>query len=63
VGNAQWACGHDRPEQARRLAQTNPHSPPRWRVNGVVANMAEFARAFDCRAGQAMVRENRCRVW
>jgi len=32
-------------------------------VNGVVANMPEFQQTFDCKAGDAMVRENACRVW
>jgi len=63
VGNAQWACANERPEDARLRALTDPHSPPRWRVNGLVANMAEFARAFGCKVGQPMVREHVCRVW
>jgi putative endopeptidase len=29
----------------------------------VVANMSEFARAFECKPGQPMVRENVCRIW
>jgi endothelin-converting enzyme/putative endopeptidase len=63
VGFAQWACGSDREESARLLAQTDPHSPLRWRVNGVVPNMPEFRAAFACRAGQPMVKEPVCRVW
>jgi putative endopeptidase len=63
VGNAQWACANERPEALRLRALTDPHSPPRWRVNGVVANVPEFARAFACRAGQPMVREKVCAVW
>jgi endothelin-converting enzyme/putative endopeptidase len=63
VGNAQWACANQRPEDQRLRAVTDPHSPPRWRVNGLVANVPEFARAFGCQAGQPMVRENVCRVW
>lgn len=35
----------------------------RYRVNNVVGNMPEFARAFGCRAGQPMVHANACRVW
>jgi putative endopeptidase len=56
-------CENIRPERARMLAQTNPHSPGRFRVNGVVSNMPEFARAFSCKAGQPMVRATSCRVW
>jgi putative endopeptidase len=63
VGFAQWACENVRPEQLRVSAVTNPHSPGVWRVNGVVANIPEFAAAFGCKAGQPMARENACRVW
>jgi endothelin-converting enzyme/putative endopeptidase len=51
------------PEVLRFLAQSNPHSPPEARVNGVVSNMPEFQKAFSCKAGQPMVRANQCRVW
>ena len=44
-------------------AVTNPHSPNEYRINGVVSNMPEFAKAFSCQAGQKMVREQLCRVW
>ena len=63
VGYAQWACQNDRPENMRVRALTDPHSPPRYRVNGLVVNMPEFERAFACKAGQPMVPEKRCRVW
>ncbi len=63
VGYAQWACANERPEELRQRALTDEHSPPRWRVDGPLSNMPEFARAFDCRAGQPMVREQACRVW
>ncbi|MBI5070070.1 MAG: M13 family metallopeptidase [Deltaproteobacteria bacterium] len=63
VGFAQWACGTTRPEALRLRALTDVHSPLRWRVNGVVANLPEFARAFSCPAGKPMVREKPCRVW
>jgi endothelin-converting enzyme/putative endopeptidase len=35
----------------------------KYRVDGVVQNMPEFQKAFNCKAGQPMVRENACRVW
>ena len=63
VGNAQWACENIRPEDQRVNAITDPHSPGKYRVNGLVVNMEEFQKAFSCRASQPMVRENRCRVW
>jgi putative endopeptidase len=63
VGNAQWACENDRPENLRMHAITDPHSPGKYRVNGLVVNLPEFENAFTCKAGQPMVKENRCRIW
>jgi len=63
VGNAQWACENDRPENLRVKALTDPHSPGRFRVNGLVVNMPQFQEAFHCKPGQPMVKEKRCRVW
>jgi endothelin-converting enzyme/putative endopeptidase len=63
IGYAQWACENDRPENLRVSAVTDPHSPGKYRVNGLMVNMEEFQKAFSCKAGQPMVRENRCRVW
>ena len=63
VSYGQGWCENDRPDFLRMLAQTNPHAPTRWRVNGVVANLPEFQKAFGCKAGQPMVRANACRVW
>ena len=63
VGLAQWACDNTRPEAQRLQAQTDPHSPPRYRINGVVSNMPEFAKAFSCKPGQPMVRDKVCKVW
>ena len=60
---AQWACENDRPENLRVSAATDPHSPGRYRINGIVSNLAEFQQAFACRAGQPMVRETRCKIW
>jgi putative endopeptidase len=56
-------CSNDREEAQRLQVQVDPHSPARFRVNGVVQNSPEFQKAFSCKAGQPMVRENACRVW
>jgi putative endopeptidase len=63
VSYGQGWCENARPERQRMLAQTNPHAPPKFRVNGVVSNMPEFQKAFSCKADAPMVRKNACRVW
>ena len=63
LGFARVWCEKRRPEYARAQVTTNPHSPGKWRVNGVVQNMPEFQQAWGCKAGQPMVAENACHVW
>ena len=63
LGWAQNWCANQRPELVRMLAQTDPHSPDRIRVTGVVVNMPQFAKAFGCKAGQPMAPVKACRVW
>ena len=63
VGMAQWACENERAENLRVSAITNPHSPGFARINGVVSNMPEFQKAFNCKAGQPMVHKPTCHVW
>jgi len=63
IGFAQWDCANERPEQLREWAVTNPHSPAKDRINGVVVNMPEFSSAFSCKAGQPMVSSKVCKVW
>lgn len=65
VGFAQWACANERPENLRVNALTDPHSPPQYRINGVVVNMPQFSEAFSCKQGQPMVKpaEQVCKVW
>jgi putative endopeptidase len=65
LGWAQIWAGNQRPEYARLLTQTNPHPLGRFRVNGPLSNMPEFADAFHCKAGDPMVRppSERCQIW
>ena len=63
IAYGQIWCQNVADQQARKWAIIDSHSPGRWRVNGVVQNSAAFAEAFDCKAGQAMVSKNACRVW
>jgi putative endopeptidase len=59
---AHLASNH-RPEFARLLAATNEHPLGKFRAIGTVSNMPEFARAFSCDSGAAMVRAMRCQIW
>jgi len=56
-------CENARPQLDVLQVQTDPHSPARFRVNGVVENLPEFQKAFACKTGQPMVSANACRVW
>jgi putative endopeptidase len=59
-----WASKYT-PEFARLVTQSDPHPLDRFRVNGPLSNMPEFAAAYGCKAGDPMVRpeKDRCQVW
>jgi endothelin-converting enzyme/putative endopeptidase len=65
LGYAQSWCSKYRDENLRLRAVTDPHSPAKQRVNGPLSNLPEFAKAFQCAEGTAMVRPaaDRCEVW
>jgi len=63
VGYAQVWCENRTDEVARLRAKTDPHSPGRFRTNGVLSNMPEFAKAFSCQPDAKMVSQQVCRVW
>ena len=63
VAYGQSWCANERDEDKRLRATIDPHSPEKYRANGVASNMTEFREAFHCKSGQPMVRENACRVW
>jgi len=54
-----------RPELARVMAQGDPHPIAKFRVIGPLSNLPEFAKAFGCKPGSPMVRDDavRCDVW
>jgi len=43
--------------------QSDPHSPDQFRVTGVVQNMPQFAKAFNCPANSPMAPTDHCHVW
>lgn len=63
LGWAQVWAGKYTPEAERLQVETNTHSLPRWRVNGPLSNMPQFAEAFNCKQGQEMVRKDACLIW
>ena len=63
LGYAQGWCGKGRDEAVRNAVKTNPHAPPKLRVNGPVSNFPAFAEAFRCKPGAKMVKKDRCEVW
>lgn len=65
LGWAQVWAEKATPEVARLQAQADPHPLSRFRVNGPLSNMPKFAEAFQCKVGDAMVREEskRCQIW
>ncbi|HEY5928622.1 MAG TPA: M13 family metallopeptidase [Kofleriaceae bacterium] len=56
-------CAKMRPEMESMLVTVDPHSPPRWRVNGSMAATPDFAKAFRCKAGAKMRPAKQCVVW
>jgi endothelin-converting enzyme/putative endopeptidase len=63
LGFSRAWCEKMRPEYSRMLVTIDSHSPGKYRVDGVVQNMPEFEKAWSCKAGDAMVSANACRVW
>jgi predicted metalloendopeptidase len=63
LGYGQVWCENITPEAARLQALTNEHSAPKYRVNGVVSNVPDFAKAFGCKPGSPMIRKPACRTW
>merc|ERR1711874_926752 len=56
-------CGVRRPASLKDRIQYDPHSPRKFRVNGVFANLPEFARDWGCPEGTRMNPSKRCSVW
>ncbi|WP_437735566.1 M13 family metallopeptidase [Sorangium sp. So ce1335] len=63
LAHGQAWCGKMRDESLRLMVQVNPHSPPRFRVNGPLANLPEFGEAFKCAPGTPMRPTRTCAVW
>lgn len=63
LGWAQVWGTNQRAEAARLQTNTDPHPLARFRGNGPISNMEAFAKAFGCKKGDPMVREQVCKIW
>jgi len=63
LGWAQVWAAKSTAEAERGQVLGDPHSAAKWRVNGPISNMPEFAKAFGCKTGQKMIREKFCQIW
>jgi len=54
-----------REEAMRQRVATDPHSPPRFRVNGIVRNVPEFYEAFDVKPEHKLYlsEKDRVKIW
>lgn len=54
-----------RPQEALKRIRTDPHSPNRYRVLGVVTNFEPFYEAFGCKKGDPVWtdKKDRCEIW
>ncbi|MBA2078934.1 M13 family metallopeptidase [Rhodanobacter sp. PCA2] len=57
--------GSIRPEAQLTLLNTDPHAPAKFRAIGAPSNMPAFAQAFQCKAGDKMVRDGdrQVKIW
>lgn len=51
------------PKISGYLAQSDVHSPPKYRVNIPFSNAKQFSDAFSCQAGTYMNQTKKCVVW
>jgi putative endopeptidase len=64
LGWAQVWAAKSTPQAERNQALTDPHAAARWRVDGPLANMSDFAKAWGCKVGDKMVRGPKsCVIW
>lgn len=63
VGFAQSWCSKLTPAAVKQRLLTDPHSPPRFRVNGAAMNLPAFSDAFKCSATAPMNPSDRCQIW
>ena len=62
LGNAQASRLKWRDQFMELLVKSDPHSPDRFRINGVLSNMADFYSTYDVKEGDELFLEEAKRV-
>ncbi|KAF9973603.1 hypothetical protein BGZ73_003156 [Actinomortierella ambigua] len=63
ISYARVWCNKQLPDYAVQKVRTDVHSPPQWRVNGVMENNPVFATAFKCEPRTTMNPDHKCNMW
>ncbi|XP_055356517.1 endothelin-converting enzyme 1-like isoform X2 [Paramacrobiotus metropolitanus] len=63
LSSAQVWCLKIDPDKERLYLLIDYHSPNKWRVNGPMSNLPEFAQSFNCSLGSKMNPKIKNRVW
>lgn len=65
LGWGQVWLDKSRPEALRTQIAADPHSPAKFRINGVVRNIPEFYEAFNVKPGDSLylAPEKRVKIW
>jgi predicted metalloendopeptidase len=60
---AQSWCQKEHEAYTRMRVTIDPHSPSRYRVNGVLSQFEPFSRVYNCSVGSKMAPAKPCEVW
>lgn len=65
IGNAQSSRLKWRDEIMELIVKTDPHSPDKYRINGVLSNMADFYKEYGVTEGDALYlpEQERVQIW
>ncbi|MGO8992874.1 MAG: M13 family metallopeptidase, partial [Polyangiaceae bacterium] len=63
LGYSQGWCSKETPELNEMYAHSDEHAPPKWRVDGPLADVPAFAEAYHCKVGSPMNPGKVCSVW
>ena len=63
ISSASLWCSKEQKEYIKMSVLSSPHSPARFRINGPMSNLKEFAEDWNCAPNSKMNPEKKCKVW